>query len=75
MNRPANELVPQHKILSASETNALLKRMDLAASNLPRVFSTDPQVVALGAKPGDVIEIDRVDFGKKYKYYRHVVEE
>ena len=75
MNRPANELVPQHKVLSASDANALMKKLGLTASNLPKIFSTDPQAVALGAKPGDIVEIDRNDFGKKYRYYRQVVEE
>lgn len=75
MNRSSNELVPPHKVLSASEANALFKKMGLTAANLPKIFTTDPQAVALGAKSGDIIEIDRNDFGKKYKYYRHVVEE
>lgn len=67
--------MPPHKILSPSEASALLKRLGLAANNLPKMLNTDPQAVALGAKPGDILEMDRNDFGKKYKYYRQVVEE
>lgn len=75
MSKREHELVPAHRVLSRSDVNALLSVLNLMVSNLPKILVSDPQAKKLGAKAGDVIEIEREDFGKDYKYYRHVVEE
>jgi DNA-directed RNA polymerase subunit H (RpoH/RPB5) len=59
--------------MSAKEVEALLKERGITANNLPKILFGDPQVKKLGAKPGDVLAIDRND-GKAYEYYRQVVE-
>ena len=69
-----HELVPVHRIMSASEIKKLLEEMDLKAYNLPKIRESDPQAKKIGAKPGDVLEIDREDMGKSYKQYRQVIE-
>jgi DNA-directed RNA polymerase subunit H (RpoH/RPB5) len=48
--------------------------MGISISNLPKILVGDPQAKKLEAKAGDVIEIDRNDFGNSYKYWRCVVE-
>jgi DNA-directed RNA polymerase subunit H (RpoH/RPB5) len=70
-----NEIVPLHALIEGKESRAVLADMQLKPENLPKIFSTDPQAVKLGAKPGDVIKIKRRDYGNAYEIYRLVVEE
>lgn len=70
-----HELVPPHRILSEEEKNELLKRYGVTLAQLPRILATDPAAQALGAKPGDVIEIVRKSpTAGEAKYYRVVVK-
>lgn len=69
-------LVPEHRILSEEEKEELLKKYRIRISQLPQIKASDPAVVALGAKPGDVIEIKRRSpTAGYYYYYRLVVED
>ncbi|MEM1557079.1 MAG: DNA-directed RNA polymerase subunit H [Thermoproteota archaeon] len=52
-------LVPRHRVLSIEEKEALLKKYNIKLSQLPKMLTSDPVAVALGAKPGDVVEIIR----------------
>jgi len=71
-----HELVPEHRILSEEEREALLKKYRIKISQLPQIRVSDPAVVALGAKPGDVLEIKRKSpTAGYYYYYRLVVED
>jgi len=69
-----HELVPVHRIMNKSEIEELLNKLGLKVSNLPKILFSDPQARKIGAQVGDVLEIDRDDFGKQYKYYRQVAE-
>jgi len=60
--------------MTASEVEALSAKLKIKVSNLPKILKTDPQAVKLQAQVGDVLEIERDDFGKKYLHYRQVVE-
>ena len=68
-----NLLVPRHEILSDAEARKVFQELNTTAEKLPRIFKDDP---ALGgkAKPGQVVKIFREDRGKKYLYYRIVIE-
>lgn len=74
MSKRDHELVPAHRVMSKKEVETLLAAMGINVTNLPRILVTDPQTVKLKAKAGDVLEIEREDFGKKYSYYRLVSE-
>lgn len=74
MVKREHELVPVHRIMSAREIEELVAKFETKTSNLPKILKTDPQVVRLQAQVGDVLEIDRNDFGKEYKHYRQVVD-
>ena len=74
MVKRESELVPQHRIMSQREIDEMLSVRGINVNNLPKILFGDPQVKKLGAKPGDVLEIDRNDDGMRYKYYRQVVE-
>ncbi len=71
-----HELVPEHRVLSEKEKEELLKKYRIKISQLPQIKAKDPAVVALGAKPGDIIEIKRKSpTAGVYYYYRIVVED
>lgn len=67
-------LVPKHEILSPEEKEAILKKYGIKEKQLPKIFSNDPVIKEIGAKPGDVIKITREFMGRKSVYYRIVVE-
>jgi DNA-directed RNA polymerase subunit H (RpoH/RPB5) len=69
-----NDYVPIHTILSPEQAKKILEKLDLKAENLPKLLSSDPQAVYINAKPGDIVEVKRNDYGKEYLYYRFVVE-
>jgi DNA-directed RNA polymerase subunit H len=69
-------LVPRHRILSAEEKEAVLKKYNIKPSQLPKMLVSDPVAVAIGAKPGDVIEIIRKSpVAGETLAYRVVVED
>jgi len=69
-----HELVPKHEIISAKEKEELIKKYG-SLRNFPRIYSSDPQVKLLNAKPGDVIKITRYnEITGESVYYRVVVE-
>jgi DNA-directed RNA polymerase subunit H len=69
-----HKLVPKHRILSEKEKEELLKKYNVTLEKLPKILISDPVVKALGAKVGDIIEIERDFEGFKSIYYRVVVE-
>ena len=74
MGKRDHEFVPIHKIMSAGKVEELVAKLGIKTSNLPKILKSDPQAVKLQAQVGDVLEIERDDFGNKYLHYRQVVE-
>jgi DNA-directed RNA polymerase subunit H (RpoH/RPB5) len=69
-----HELVPKHEIATEKEKEELIKKYG-SLKNFPRIYSTDPQVKLLNAKPGDLIKIIRKnEITGESVYYRVVVE-
>lgn len=54
-----HELVPKHEILPPEEVKKLLEKYKIKPYQLPWIRASDPAVIAIGAKPGDVIKITR----------------
>lgn len=52
-------LVPKHEILPKGKVDELLERYKIYPHQLPLIKSSDPAAKAIGAKPGDVLEITR----------------
>jgi|YNPNPStandDraft_1061719.scaffolds.fasta_scaffold00214_10 DNA-directed RNA polymerase subunit H len=68
-------LVPEHIILSEKEKEELFRRYNIKPDQLPKILNNDPAVVAIGAKPGDIVKIIRKSqTAKKSVAYRFVVE-
>lgn len=70
-----HELVPTHVVASNDEIKLVLDHYGIERNQLPRIYRDDPAVKVLGARPGQVIRIERVSptAGQSY-YYRLVVD-
>jgi DNA-directed RNA polymerase subunit H len=70
-----HELVPEHIIASDEEIQLVLDHYGIEKNQLPRIFREDPAVKVLGARPGQVIRIERESLtaGRSF-YYRLVVD-
>lgn len=69
-------LVPKHEILSKEKAREVLERYKISPHLLPLIKSTDPVVKAIGAKPGDILQITRDSpTAGKAVAYRYVIEE
>ena len=68
-------LVPEMKVMSKKEAQKLLEELHTDKDHLPKIKISDPEAVALGAQPGDIIEIKRKDPTGENIYYRVVVDE
>jgi DNA-directed RNA polymerase subunit H len=70
-----HELVPEHVILSKSEINKIIKKLDIHPEELPKIKSDDPVIKAIEAKSGDIIKITRKSqTAGKFITYRLVLE-
>ncbi len=68
-------LVPEHRVLSKEEGEEVLRRYRVKPHQLPLIKSSDPVARAIGAKPGDIVEIKRESFtAGRALAYRYVVE-
>lgn len=69
-------LVPQHVILEEKERNALMAKYNILPQQLPKIFHNDPAVKAIGAKPGDILKIERISrTAGTAEYFRFVIKE
>ena len=67
-------LVPVHEILMEKEKEEMLKKYHVKVHQLPRSGASDPVVIAIGGRPGDVIRILRDSpTAGKHVFYRYVV--
>ncbi len=72
---PDHIYVPKHEIISKQEAMQILEKYNCNPTELPLIFVTDPAILGLGVKPGDMIKITRKSptAGTSF-YYRYVVE-
>ena len=69
-----HELVPKHEILPPEKAEQLLEEYHIEPHQLPRINTSDVTVIAVGAKPGDIIKITRRSpTAGKHVAYRLVV--
>jgi len=54
---PDHVYVPKHEIMSKKDAEEILEKFNCKLSELPLIFVTDPAIMALGVKPGDMIKI------------------
>ena len=67
--------VPKHEVMTRSEAEGVLEKYHCKATDLPLIFVTDPAIIGIGVKPGDMIKVTRksATAGESF-YYRYVVE-
>jgi DNA-directed RNA polymerase subunit H (RpoH/RPB5) len=70
---PAQPAVPPHRILTSDEVDTLLAREYLHLRDLPVILTTDPPVIWLGGREGQVVEITRPSqTALEAVYYRRI---
>jgi DNA-directed RNA polymerase subunit H len=72
---PEHIYVPKHEIITKKEAEGVLEKYHCKATELPLIFATDPAIIGLGVKPGDMIKVTRksATAGDSF-YFRYVVE-
>jgi DNA-directed RNA polymerase subunit H len=72
---PDHVYVPKHEIMAKKEAQKVLGEFNCTPTELPLIFVTDPAILGLGVKPGDMIKITRKSgTAGESTYYRYVVE-
>jgi DNA-directed RNA polymerase subunit H (RpoH/RPB5) len=68
-------LVPKFRILSEEGKKKVLEKFNITEDKLPKIFDSDPAVKKIGAKAGDLLEIERIsEVAGGSLYYRMVVQ-
>ena len=65
-------LQPKHTKLNEKDAQELLKRLNVAKSQLPRILITDAALPE-GCNIGDIIKIERAEDDKINLYFRVVI--
>ena len=69
-------LVPDHIILTDKEKDDLIKKYDIELNQLPKILTSDPVSISIGAESGQVVKIIRKSHTAKESIaYRLVVED
>ena len=72
---PDHIYVPKHEIMSKKEAEEVLAKFNCQPTELPLILVSDPAIIGLGIKPGDMIRITRKSStAGDGIYYRYVVE-
>lgn len=72
---PDHVYVPRHEIVTKEEAEEVIREYNCRLTELPLIFATDPAIVGLGVKPGDLVRITRKSStAGESVYYRYVVE-
>jgi DNA-directed RNA polymerase subunit H len=69
-----HDFVSKHELLTPEEKQKFLEECKVQAYQLPRVKATDPAIIAVGGKPGDIVRVIRKSrTAGKYIAFRYVV--
>ena len=69
---PEHELVPAHKLISKDEGEKILAEFKVGRNQIPKIRLKDAGLAGLGAKPGSIVKVTRLDGSE---YYRLVVDQ
>jgi DNA-directed RNA polymerase subunit H len=68
-----HSLVPPFSKLKPEEARELLEKYNASLTQLPSILVSDPMARAMGAKPDEIIRIERKTATGKSFYFRRVV--
>lgn len=69
-----HDFVSKHELLNPEEKTMFLEESKILAYQLPRINSTDPAIIAVGGKPGDIVRVIRNSkTAGKYVSFRYIV--
>lgn len=69
-----HDIVPEHDIIPEKEIQELETQYGISREQLPKIKAGDPAAKAIGAKPGDVIRIDREsETAGRHLMYRYCI--
>ena len=69
-----HDFVSKHELLTPDEKEKFLEDYKVHAYQLPRINSTDPAIIAVGGKPGDIVRVIRKSTtAGKYVAYRYII--
>ena len=69
-----HEFVSKHELLTSEEKQKFLDDRKVESYQLPRINATDPAIIAVGGRPGDIVRvIRRSQTAGKYVTYRYIV--
>ncbi len=69
-----HELVPKHSKLTEKERKELFEKYAIDMPNLPRIYKSDPAILNLDVKEGDIVKISRKSpTAGETVFYRRVV--
>jgi DNA-directed RNA polymerase subunit H len=69
-----HDFVSKNEILTPEERKVLLAEYKMQPYQLPHITASDPSIIAVGAKPGDIVRVIRKSAtAGKYVAYRYVV--
>ena len=72
---PDHAYVPKHEIMNKKDAQKVLDEFNCKPTELPLIFVTDPAILGLVFKAGDMIKITRKSgTAGESIYYRYVVE-
>ena len=69
-----HDFVSKHELLTPEEKEKFLEDFKVQAYQLPRINASDPAIIAVGGKPGDIVRVIRKSTtAGKYVAYRYIV--
>lgn len=69
-----HDFVSKHELLASEEKKKFLEESKIVAYQLPRINASDPAIIAVGGRPGDIVRVIRNSkTAGKYVSYRYIV--
>lgn len=76
INYNEHKLVPKHEKISEKQKQELLEKYNSTLEDLPKIKFSDPALIGMDAKVGDIIKIERFSRTEGISvFYRRVVNE
>ena len=69
-----HDFVSKHELLTPEEKEEILQKFKMQPYQLPRIKATDPSIIAVGGKAGDIVRVIRKSqTAGEYVAYRYVM--